>query len=716
MRSFGSAEHARWKRLVGDPGLFRRGNQFASSRVRPGIRLGSIPLAFRQGDLAMQQFLEARARMVERQLAGRNIGDTRVLDAVLRVPRERFLPENLAEFAHDDAPLPIAAGQTISQPYIVALMAQAATLTPKDRVLEIGTGSGYAAAVLSLLADRVFTIERHATLGEAARQCLADLGFTNVEVRIGDGTLGWPEAAPFDAVIVAAGGPEVPDALRRQLKIGGRLIMPIGGLAEDQRLIKVTRKEGDSFEEEDLGGVMFVPLIGEQGWDENGRAKRWRQATAVRIPPRLPDLIARAAEPLPELEGPEFGAIADRFGGAQVVLLGEASHGTSEFYRARAAITQRLIERHGFTIVAAEADWPDAASLDRFVRRRPSPADGEAPFQRFPTWMWRNTDVEAFINWLRSYNEGVAPDRQAGFYGLDLYNLSASMRAVIDYLDKVDPEAARTARERYGCLQPWGASPQSYGRMANRKGLAPCEKAVVAMLQDLNARKMTYAAHDGDDFLDAAANARLVKDAETYYRTMYYGAAESWNVRDRHMFDTLSQILEAKGPHAKAVVWAHNSHIGDARATDMGWRRDELNIGQLCRERFGQEAALIGFGTHAGTVAAADDWDEPMRIMRVNESLPESYERLAHESGGARFLLDLRRGSNENLREALSKPRLERFIGVIYRPDTERWSHYSSCDLTGQFDAWLWFDETTAVTPLRNERQHGPDETYPFGL
>jgi protein-L-isoaspartate(D-aspartate) O-methyltransferase len=665
----------------------------------------------------MPDFREARSRMVERQLAGRDIRDARVLEALRHVPRERFLPEHLAEFAYDDGPLPIASGQTISQPYIVALMAQAAALTPPDRVLEIGTGSGYAAAVFSHLADRVFTIERHAALANAACQRLADLGCANVEVRVGDGTLGWPDAAPFDAIVVAAGGPDVPDALRRQLKRGGRLVMPVGDRNGNQRLVRVTRRSDEAFAEEDLGGVLFVPLIGEQGWDEGGCATPARSRPAVRTPTTLPEMIAQAAEGLPDLEDPDFGAIADRFADARVVLLGEASHGTSEFYRARAAVTRRLVERHGFTIVAAEADWPDAASLDRFVRRRPDPVTNEGePFQRFPTWMWRNTDVAAFTGWMRAYNDGVAPDRQVGFYGLDLYNLSASMRAVIDYLDKVDPEAARTARERYGCLQPWGASPQSYGRMANRKGLAPCENAVVAMLQDINARKMTYAAHDGDEFLDAAANARLVKDAESYYRTMYYGAAESWNVRDRHMYETLCQILEAKGAHSKAVVWAHNSHIGDARATDMGWRREELNIGQLCRERFGREAALIGFGTHAGTVAAADDWDAPMRIMRVNASLPESYERLAHESGQPRFLLDLRPGGSDRVREALSKPRLERFIGVIYRPDTERLSHYASCDLAGQFDAWIWFDETSAVTPLGDRRQHGPDDTYPFGL
>jgi erythromycin esterase-like protein len=221
---------------------------------------------------------------------------------------------------------------------------------------------------------------------------------------------------------------------------------------------------------------------------------------------------------------------------------------------------------------------------------------------------------------------------------------------------------------------------------------------------------------DCEEWLDAAANARLIKNAEQYYRVMYYGAAESWNLRDTHMFETLCQLLEAKGPEAKAIVWAHNSHIGNAAHTEMGWVREELNIGQLVKEKFGDEARLIGFGTHSGTVAAADEWDEPMEVMKVRPSLPDSYERMCHDSGLPRFLLDLRDGVNEAAVEALSEPRLERFIGVIYRPRTERWSHYSEAELPRQFDGWVWFDETRAVTPLAGEQRPGEDDTYPFGL
>jgi protein-L-isoaspartate(D-aspartate) O-methyltransferase len=623
------------------------------------------------------------------------------------------VPEALREFAYEDTALPIEAGQTISQPYIVGVMIEAAEIAAGDRVLEIGAGSGYAAAVMSRIAARIYAIERHGELTALAERRLRRLGYDNVELRTGDGSRGWREAAPFDAILAAAGGPAIPQAFKDQLDIGGRLVMPVGERRREQRLVKVTRTSANSFEEEDLGAVSFVPLIGAHGWTEH-------ETPAAPRPPSgettIPALIAEAAEPLPDIDDPAFGAMFDRFGGAKVVLLGEASHGTSEFYRARAAITLRLIEAHGFTIVAAEADWPDAASLDRFVRDRPASAATEPPFRRFPTWMWRNTDVAAFTRDLRAWNLARPAERRAGFYGLDLYNLSGSIAAVLAYLDKVDPEAAAVARQRYGCLTPWAREPQAYGRMALTSGFAVCEAGVVKMLSELIGRRLDYSAGDGERFLDATANARLIKNAEAYYRAMYYGAAESWNLRDSHMFETLCAILEAKGPDSKAVVWAHNSHIGDASKTEMGAVREELNIGQLCRERFGAQAALIGFGTHAGKVACADDWDGPMEVKAINPSRPDSYERLAHDSGVATFLLDLREGRHEPLRGRLLEPRLERFIGVIYRPHTERGSHYSACRLPEQFDAWAWFDKTSAVTPLPTAMEPGAEDTWPFGL
>ncbi|CCM79441.1 erythromycin esterase family protein [Rhizobium mesoamericanum] len=430
----------------------------------------------------------------------------------------------------------------------------------------------------------------------------------------------------------------------------------------------------------------------------------------------ITEVLRSAAEPLPPLDDPAFADAFDRFGQAHVVLLGEASHGTSEFYRARAAITRRLVEKHGFTIVAVEADWPDAAAIDRYVRGRPHRQMNPMPFTRFPTWMWRNQDVDAFIGYLRTHNALKPLAEKVAFYGLDLYNMTASIAAVLAYLDRVDPEAAKLARGRYACLSPWSREPAAYGRASLSEGYALCEGPIIRILIDLLQKELQYARQDGADFFDALQNALLVADAERYYRAMYYGAHESWNQRDKHMFNTLKNILEKTGSNRKAVVWAHNSHIGDARFTDMGMERGELNLGQLCRQTFGNDAALIGFGTHAGTVAAASEWDAPMEIKAVRPSRHDSYEALFHDAGTERFLLDLRAGKHEDLRRVMAEQRLERYIGVVYRPDTERWSHYSYASMPGQYDAFVWFDQTSAVLPLPTQVTTGEDETYPFGV
>ena len=623
-----------------------------------------------------------------------------------KVPREFFIEQEMEEFAYADAALSIGHGQTISQPYIVAHMIEAAALKSDDRVLEVGTGSGYAAAVIAELAGSVFTIERHQQLAAQAQERLKTLGYDNVDVRVGDGSTGWPEKAPFDAIIVAAGAPSVPPALTEQLRTGGRLIIPVESRFKQQRLIRLIRIATERFEEEDLGGVLFVPLVGEQGWeDELGPS----------VGASLPDRIAAAAEDLPDPDDPAFGTAFDRFADRRVVLLGEATHGTSEFYRARAAITRRLVEKHGFTIVAVEADWPDAAAVNRFVRHLPRREEAPAPFRRFPTWMWRNREMAGLLRWLQARNEGLESAQQAGFYGLDLYNLSASIAAVLAYLDDVDPDAAAVARERYGCLTPWQHEPSAYGRMTLSEGYRRCEDAVVRQLRDMLDSELGNWREDGEDYLDAAQSARLVVSAEKYYRAMYHGGSETWNLRDRHMFETLEHLLEAKGPDAKAVVWAHNSHIGDARETEMGRERGELNIGQLCRERFGAEVALVGFSTDRGTVAAASEWDGEMEIRAVRPSLDHSVERCFHLSGKRRSLFDFRR--NESVARALEETRLERFIGVIYRPETERYSHYAEASVSKQFDALVWFDETNAIAPLATTTRpgHVPD-TFPFGV
>jgi erythromycin esterase-like protein len=424
--------------------------------------------------------------------------------------------------------------------------------------------------------------------------------------------------------------------------------------------------------------------------------------------------ISYACQPLPDVgQAEDFGRCFDVYAGARVVLLGEASHGTSEFYRARAAITRRLIAEHGFNIVAVEADWPDADRVDRHVRQRGAGEYDEHAFARFPTWMWRNHEVGDFVEWLHQHNEALAPDRRAEFRGLDVYSLRSSIAAVLEYLDRVDPDAAVIARRRYGCLTPWQVDAAWYGRAVLRGERDPCEDDVVTQLAELLAHQREYAARDGDDFADAAQNARIVRAAEQYYRIMYRGSNDSWNLRDRHMFETLEHLLERRGPTSKAVVWAHNSHVGDASATAMGWR-GQFNIGELCRTAFRSGAVLIGFGTDRGTVAAADDWNEPMQLKSVIPSRPDSYERVFRETGVPRSLTDL--GEHADVRDVLSQPRLERAIGVVYRPDTELQSHYFEAVLPEQFDAWVWFEETTAVTPLPTDPPHGVPETWPFGV
>jgi erythromycin esterase-like protein len=486
--------------------------------------------------------------------------------------------------------------------------------------------------------------------------------------------------------------------------------------------VKVVRDGEDRFHEEDLGPGTFVPLVGAAGWAEptvdaaSAFERLWPRPPAVSArAPSATDLIREAAEPLPEPDDPAFGAMFDRFADARVVLLGEATHGTSEFYRARAQITRRLVERHGFDIVSVEADWPDAARVDRYVRHKTVHVGSGPAFRRFPQWMWRNVEVANFVDWLRAHNAALHPSKHVGFFGLDIYNMNASIAAVIEYLDRFDPKAAAVARKRYGCLTPWQRDPTTYGHAALTTGYARCEQPVLLVLRDLLDKQLEYEAQD-HSFLDAAQNARLVASAEGYYRAMYYGTAESWNLRDRHMFDTLIHLMDWRGSNAKAVVWAHNSHIGNAAATDMGQARNEINIGQLCREEFGDDAALIGFGTDRGTVAAADDWDGPMKVKTVRPAHPESYERLCRDAGIRRFLLDLREGQHKELRSALMRSRLERAIGVIYRPETELASHYFDAHLPKQFDGYIWFEETKAIKPLPAEPKEGLPETYPFGL
>lgn len=422
----------------------------------------------------------------------------------------------------------------------------------------------------------------------------------------------------------------------------------------------------------------------------------------------------------------QYDRLIDEIGDARLVLLGEATHGTHEFYRERAFITRRLITEKHFAAVAVEADWPDAYRINRFVRGvggDESTVDALADFGRFPTWMWRNADVLDFVGWLRTHNDARPPEDRAGFYGLDLYSLRASMDAVLGYLDKVDPEGAARARRRYGCFDQFGGEMQGYGYAASL-GLHPsCERDVVAQLLDLHRRRAEYASRDGrlaaDEFFYAEQNARLVRNGEAYYRAMFGRRSDSWNLRDHHMVDTLSELLqhlERDRPGARVVVWAHNSHLGDASATDMAGS-GEVNVGQLARAHFGADVVLVGFTTFCGTVTAAEEWDGPAHRRQVRPGIAGSYERLFHEVGIPRYLVPMR--TDRELASVLELPRLERAIGVLYLPETERQSHYFHARLASQFDYVLHFDETRAVEPLEKValwEAGEAAETYPSGL
>ncbi len=662
---------------------------------------------------------QRRDRLVTRQVEARGVRDPLVLAAMKTVRRELFVPKDLRDEAYDDTPLPIGSGQTISQPYIVAFMIEALALRGGEKVLEIGAGSGYAAAVLSEIASEVFTIERIGQLAERAAANLAKASCDNVHVRHADGTEGWSEEAPFDAILVSAGAPDVPKALMRQLKIGARMVVPVGSDQRSQELIRITRVADDEYEREDIADVRFVPLIGKEGWESNDSEWQTKPPRVVQSRPTvsvsLPGLIAKHAEAFTNLEEAKLEPLLDRIGDARVVLIGEASHGTSEFYRMRARITQRLIEAKGFDIVAAEADWPDAARIDNYVRHREVAPSEWTAFARFPTWMWRNEETRGFIDWMHTRNASLDYGQRTAFHGLDLYSLYTSVRAVVAYLESVDPDLAAIARQRYGCLSPWEADPAAYGRAALRGTYHACERAVAHILTELLQKRQAYALRDGERFFDAAQNARLVANAEHYYRIMYYGSRASWNLRDTHMFETLKKSLNHRGARSKAVVWAHNSHIGDASATEMA-RRGEHNIGQLCREHFGKTCYAIGFGTNDGTVAAASGWDEPMQIMDVRSAHPQSYERLFHMTNSPGLLLPLSHARSGELTEKLEKPRLERAIGVIYRPESELASHYFEAILPRQFDEYIWIDRTSAVKPFDVAELQGLPDTYPFGV
>ena len=454
-------------------------------------------------------------------------------------------------------------------------------------------------------------------------------------------------------------------------------------------------------------------------------------ATArIRIAETPAEVVERCAVDAPA-GVPPAEALEEIIADARVVLIGESSHGTAEFYRARAEITKWLIEEKGFCAVAAEADWPDAYRVNRYVRglgHDTSPEEALRGFERFPAWMWRNTVVRDFVDWLHAHNSRLRGQdrRQTGFYGLDLYSLHRSMREVIDYLDTMDPVAAARARQRYACFDHTSADDgQAYGYAAAFGAGLSCEREAIEQLVELQRNAVEYARRDGllaeDELFYAQQNAQTVRNAEGYYRAMFGARVTSWNLRDRHMAQTLDALLAHLDRHpdgrpARIVVWANNSHVGDARATEVG-ADGQLTLGQLAREQHGSAVRLIGFTTYTGTVTAASRWGGIAERKVVRPALNGSVEELFHEVERSEFLISpmLSRAAAE----PLDVVRLGRAIGVIYLPDTERQSHYYHVRPGEQFDALIHLDRTTALEPLEAGSvwiAGETPETYPSGL
>ncbi|HRD70474.1 MAG TPA: erythromycin esterase family protein [Legionella sp.] len=423
---------------------------------------------------------------------------------------------------------------------------------------------------------------------------------------------------------------------------------------------------------------------------------------------KLISVINEAAIPLEKPQ--DYSSLMKQIGDARFVMIGEASHGTHEFYQTRIEITQKLIQEKGFNAIAIEGEWPDVYRVHRYIQGRSDLDDNTSAlgdFIRFPTWMWRNTTMPPFLRWLREHNDLPSTINKVGFYGLDLYSINVSMQAVINYLTKVDPKSAELAKKRYACFDHLNVDPQMYGYLTNNRIKKSCIAEVIETLFELQHNAFKFLHNKDtiaeDDYFFAAQNARLVKNAEEYYRSMFEGHITSWNVRDRHMVETINVITDhfehRFNKPAKIVIWAHNSHIGDARATEMG-AKGEVNIGQLVREQH-TDTYSIGFSTYEGLVTAATDWDEPAQCKKIEPGLPGSYEELFHLVRYKNFVLNLE--GNEQLEYFLKIPRLQRAIGVIYQPETERLSHYFFTHLPYQFDSIIHFDKTSALQSLESD-------------
>lgn len=641
-------------------------------------------------------------QQIQNRLRDKGIKNPLLIEAFQNIPKELFLTKDL--YSYDNNEISNDNTENVIEPRDIVFMQMLEKLDVKkgNKILAIGIDSAYMLVVLSKIYKEVYTIQANKEYSKWVLEILKNNKITNVFFGSYNEVEGWEAKAPYEAIIIASEFKEVPNIIKNQLQIGGKLIAPVGPDWAHIILEIIERVSEFEYRTKRLRENYFIPKpqvlpqINKKHFPEN----------------EIISAINEKAIAFNSIDEYPLDNLLDRIGEAKVVLLGEASHGTSEFYLSRQEITKALIEKKGFNFVCAEADWSDAEQINSYVRNQYTEKDW-MPFTRFPHWMWKNKEVLDFVEWLKKYN--VKHNNEYGFYGLDLYGLANSIDLVIKYLNNFDQNLANLAKERYACITPYLSNPAVYGKMVLSKQLESCEKEILNMLIDLlkNKHKLNHS----PEYFYAYQNANVVVDAERYYKAMYYGSAESWNLRDFHMFHTLKSLLSYFGEDTKAVVWAHNSHIGNALATEM-YSRGEINIGHLCKEHFGDKSYHIGFGTHSGTVAAADNWGEKMKIMNVNPSISDSYENLCYKTQIPAFSLPLsEKYSGKKLRKLLSTPKLERAIGVIYRPQTERMSHYFHAVLPSQFDEYIWFNQSKAVTPINAKSvQTKLLESHPFGL
>ncbi len=632
-----------------------------------------------------------KKQKISRQIEARGISESRILEAIEKVDRKSFLPAALHELAYEDLHLPIDKRIYLPRLYVTARWLQLLDVRKGDKVLLLAFDSGYLLSILARLAGEVYAVDEQDEYIEFIEKILREEQIDNVRFKTASVSNGWPDHAPFDKIFVARELPEIPETLESQLREGGRAVMPVGP-DWSQLYLEVMEKDAQGqIHRKFISDSYFIPK--------------------PRVLPYIPEEKAGPEEsiaavkqiyiPFESIENYDTEALLERIGDARVVLFGEASHGSSEFYRMRQKISKALIRKKGFNIIGAEADWPDMEIVNHYVHGRLK-GEFRTPFKRFPQWMWRNAEFLEFSEWLKAYNR--SNEKKVSIYGLDLYGLENSIHHVLNYLEEKDPVLAEEARKHYSCITPYMEDPSVYGQLVLSGRLESCEQEVMQMLITL-LKEREKLNHNNEAFYYVYQNALAIADAERYYKIMYYGGADSWNLRDLHMFHTLRSLLAYHGPASKAIVWAHNSHIGNALATQM-YARGEINIGHLCRESFGEKSYHIGFATDHGRVAAADNWGEAMKIKKVNPALPDSYEYIMHRSGEKCFSLPLRRNAaNPDALHLLASPRLERAIGVIYRPDTERQSHYFLASLPAQFDELIWFDKTEAVRALQGEEE-----------